>query len=86
MGNYYGYAGGFGFGWIFTILFWALIVWAIVAIVNGVSGRGCCGVGHHHGHGDHKPEGGRAVDILKERYAKGEISKEDFERMKKDVE
>ncbi|HEY3304224.1 MAG TPA: SHOCT domain-containing protein [Candidatus Binatia bacterium] len=27
-----------------------------------------------------------ALDILKKRYAKGEISKDDFERMKKDVE
>ncbi len=27
-----------------------------------------------------------ALDILKKRYAKGEISQEDFERMKKDVQ
>lgn len=31
-------------------------------------------------------KGGDALDILKERYAKGEISKEDFEKMKKDLE
>jgi uncharacterized membrane protein len=34
----------------------------------------------------HKTTDESALDILKKRYAKGEISKEDFERMKKDVQ
>ena len=82
MGNYYGnmMGWGFGFGWIFMFIFWGLIIWAIFALVRGVSGHGCCGHGGK-GHGEKTP-----LDILKERYAKGEINKEEFESKKKDLE
>lgn len=77
-----GYGIGFGFGWIFMILFWGLVIWGILTLVRGTAGRGCWG-----GHCDaYRRESNKALDILKERYAKGELSKEDFERMKKDLE
>lgn len=80
MGNYFG--GGYGFGglgFIFMIIFWGLIIWAIVAAVRMISG--------HHGQG--KCCGGSKEDnagtVLRERYAKGEITKEQFDQMKKDL-
>lgn len=85
MGNYFGnMMGGFGFGlgWLGTLIIWALIIWVIVLLVRGFSGHGgCCG-------GQHGAESKKSspLDILKERYAKGEVSKEDFDRMKKDLE
>lgn len=86
MGNYFGnmmgYGWGFGFSWIFMLLFLSLIIWAIFALVRGVSGHGCCG----HNHGENKQEEKTILDILKERYAKGEINKEEFGSKKKDLE
>jgi putative membrane protein len=72
MWNSFGHMGGFGFGfgWIFMFLFWGLVIWAVFALVRGVSGHGCCG----HNHGEHKRDS-NALDILKERYATGEIKK-----------
>lgn len=84
MGQYFGnmWGGGFGFGWIFMILFWGLVIWAILSLVRGASGHGgCCGHGGGMGHGERKP-----LDILRERYAKGEISKDEFDKMRKDLE
>ncbi|HUZ93239.1 MAG TPA: SHOCT domain-containing protein [Candidatus Paceibacterota bacterium] len=81
--GYYGYGPmmgyGYGdwFGWIFMILFWALVIAAIVFIVRRF------GHGRRHGWHDH---GHLAVDILKERYAKGEIDRKEFEEKKKDIE
>ena len=82
MGYYGNYLGGFGLiGPLFMIIFWGLIIWVIVALVRGSRGHsGCCG-GHDAEHGS----GGKALDILKERYAKGEIKKEEYEQKKKDL-
>lgn len=79
MYDYYGYGDNFypmhgGFGSIFMILTWVLIIWAIVSLVRHFSHP------HHLDHGHN-----HAIDILKDRYAKGEITKDQFETMKKDL-
>jgi len=72
-----------GFGWIFMIVFWGLIIWAIIALVRGGFGKGfMCG----HDHNDDAREKDKSpLEILKERYAKGEINKKEFEDKKKDL-
>ncbi len=64
---------GMGFGWIFMLIFWALIVAAIVLFVQGITKRTESHIRHD-----------TPLDILKRRYAQGEISKEQYERMKDD--
>lgn len=70
---------GFGFGWILTIIIWVLIIWAIIAFVRAASGK--CSSDWHM-----QEKENTALKILNERYAKGEINKEEFEQKKKDIE
>ncbi|TSC85861.1 MAG: putative membrane protein [Parcubacteria group bacterium Gr01-1014_8] len=70
-----------GFGWIFMVLFWGFVIWMIVSMIRGNFGAGHMG-GHSHGN---DVQGKSAFDILKERYAKGEIDKSEFEEKKKDL-
>ena len=74
--NYGGWGAGSMMGWfggeITMLFFWVLVVIFIVWIVREVSGK-------------NSKSDSNALDILKERYAKGEITKEQFESMKKDI-
>lgn len=82
MGNYFGDGYGFmgGFGFFFMILFWGLVIWAIIALVQSVSRNNAQSAG-----GSSGVQADTALETLRKRYAKGEITKEQFEQMKKDI-
>lgn len=65
---------GMGFGWIFGILLIGLVIWAVVRF----TGSGAIQTGIH---GQVSP-GETPLEVLKKRYARGEISKEEFEEIK----
>jgi len=76
MNSMEGFGWGYGFGWIFMILFWGLVIVGIVAIVKGLMGSST---------NTNNPQQKTALDILKERYARGEVEYEEFEKKKQDL-
>jgi putative membrane protein len=72
---------GYGMGWFGTILmvvFWIAVIVGIIFLIRWVvvSTHGSV----HRGSSEDSP-----LDILKRRYARGEINKEEFEEKKKDL-
>ncbi len=64
---------GMEFGWLFIIIFSILIVLGVVHLVGLIAGS------RRETHGE------SPLHILKRRYAKGEITREEFERMKNEI-
>ena len=61
------------FGAIMMVIFWAGIIWAIAWGIRRAS--------HH----TYSRENMTPLDIAKARYAKGEITKDQFDQLKKDL-
>ena len=69
---------GWIFGPIMMIFFLVVAVAVIVLVVRWLSGSGRGSSAQQHA-----PSGKTPVDILKERFAKGEIDKEEFEERRR---
>ena len=73
---------GMGWGWIglgmlHVGLFWILAILGIVVLVKWLVSGPPRSIPPH--------SEGRAIDILKARYAKGELTREQFEQMKREI-
>jgi putative membrane protein len=73
-----GYGGGWGgLGWLgplFMLAFWALVIIGVVFLVRYLVRHGRAGGGQE-----------SALEILKRRYARGEIEREEFEAKRRDL-
>ena len=70
--------GGFGMGWwmpVVGIVILGLIVCSVIALTKSAGGTSGQGSNKHIS----------ALEILKERYARGEIGKEEFEEKRKNL-
>mgnify|MGYP006282050707 FL=1 len=63
---------GMGWGWIIGLILLVLVIWLVVRSTTQTVDS------------ENKTEE-TALDVLKKRYARGEISKEEFEEKKKDL-
>jgi len=67
-----------GFGWLGMIFFWMVLILFIILLVKWFLQPG-------KSEPRNQTQGESALDILKKRYARGEINKEEFEQKKKDL-
>jgi len=71
MGGYGMMGFGMGFGFLFMLLFWGAVIWLVVTLINSTQSN--------------KEDNSDPLAILKKRFAKGEITKKQFEEMKKEI-
>lgn len=66
-----------GIGWIFMLLFWGLLIIGLFAIIRWLSTSA---------RQSHRDAEKRALETLKDRYARGEIDREEYEQKRRDID
>ena len=63
------------FGSVWFVLFWGLIIWAVYSVISKLSG----------GQSNQGSREGSPLDIARRRYARGEITKDQFDQIRRDL-
>jgi putative membrane protein len=72
MHGYGGMGFGMGWGWIIGLIFLVILIWIIIRITS-------------RGQSSNQTINRSALDILNERYARGEMDKDEFEEKKRNL-
>ncbi len=80
--HYYGYGWGW---WLIVIFFWVFVIMGIVTAFRLALAGGSTARGAMRGTPSSEAREDSALRILKERYARGEIDKQEFEEKKEDL-
>ena len=70
--------GWWGMGWIFMIIFWGLIIVGLIFLIRWLAGLS-------RSRASYDKTQDSALEILRQRYTKGEINKDEFEEKKRDL-
>lgn len=71
MGGYGMMGAGMGFGFLFMLLFWGAVIWLVITLISKTQSS--------------REDSLDALTILKRRYARGEITKKEFEEIRKEL-
>ncbi len=78
MNNWNGFVGwGMGFGFIFMLLFWGLVLLGVATLIRWLVTPSPP---------NRSPRDKAPLEIVQERYARGEINREEYEQKKRDLE
>lgn len=75
MGNFWGGFGGWGMGWLSMIAFWGLVIFGVALLIKWLVAP----------EGPVDPKRQSALEILEQRYARGEIGREEYEQKRRDL-
>jgi putative membrane protein len=68
--------GWMGFGWIFMLVFWGVVIAGVIALARWLL----------QGTGSRDAPGKKPLEILQERYARGEIERDEYEQKRRDLQ
>jgi putative membrane protein len=69
----FGHGWGMGWGWIIGVIVLVVVIWIFIRAMYQTGSR-------------KEPERKSPLDVLKDRYARGDISREEFEEKKRDLQ
>lgn len=76
---------GMGFGWVFMVFFWVLVIAGVIYLIQLIAKGSKSGSQENREIFSGVSREDSALDILKKRYARGEITKDEFEKLRDDL-